>query len=140
MTPLQTLKHAIQVACPEIMELKFGCEVEYNGKIYSYCGAGKAPMVFFRENYQGLDVVLPLPQYKILGRPIGLSEVLRAVGSLKKFPFAVDDQGFIWKWDSAGSGNWIPAKLTWNLSLPTIDDQKPELWEFVLKILTSKQS
>lgn len=68
MTNLEEVKKKIQEVVPEIMELKFGCKFKLKGSNYIDICTGK--------NEWGLNDV------EILGRPITLEDVLKAMQSL----------------------------------------------------------
>ena|SRR3990167_3036326 len=136
MTPsnFEQLRKAIIEAVPEILELKFGCEI--------LCGDVRTRYLYDEDpccvailpgiNNQN---VWPKEQIIILGRPIALADVLRATGGKVELAFdgenneflaiGYDDEEHGLKWDH------------WNLSLP-LSGQSPELKEFLYKLIVKE--
>ena len=138
----QQLKEIIQKSNPEIMELKFGCKVEWIG-----------PKTIFRVrddivNYlvKGEDNQWELGGKfhknrieKILGRPIRLADVLLAISSLgdEKTPlpiWAIDMAGEFFD-QSSSDGSPIYLDKVWNLKDNNLDNQSDECKEFLIKLL-----
>lgn len=105
MTNLETIKQAVIQAVPEIMELKFGCEVECTSpKLraeYDLVGKGICTDICVLWNVQAhhisghrrvdFQLILGEPQYfTILGRHITLEDVLRAIGLTSNDNFKIN--------------------------------------------------
>ena len=145
---IDKLKKVIQKANPEIMELKFGCEVECNYKWkdkYEYFGLGKRGFVL-NDDVTLIDVYLEPNQlqsghravktsfifynkdkFKILGRPITLADVLIACGEEKEVN--------IWNFRNNEALIRIPGNnCVWNLK-ENLDGQSDETLKFLTDIL-----
>lgn len=61
---------------------------------------------------------------------ITLADVLIAVGSQKKNPLAVDDQGFLYVWKTNDGFRALDVRLIWNLAEP-YDGQTQEVKDFI---------
>jgi hypothetical protein len=129
----EQLKSVIQAANPEIMELKFGCEIDNDSgfieKIVADVGDGSYLMLDadnqpFR--YHGI-----LLKKHIKGRPIRLADVLFALG--EKFDskkLTVDLAGGFQK---IGTG-WLLCR--WNLADDNLDNQSEEMKSCLIELLT----
>jgi hypothetical protein len=152
------LVEKIVEAVPEIMELKLGCRIEcrnnilanqygLNGEGYvvtSHSAAFNDKLCYMATREKGhREVDLPFiyhnPKwFKIIGRPIQLADVLRAINSLgdTKKTYAISQEGKFF------SVRYIPALLDyeveyyskWDLSLP-LDQQNDEVKEFLYNLL-----
>ena len=140
------LKKVIQEANPEITELKFGCEV-YCEQLWESEGVEQDEYgivitnFLHHDNETGLlvhvkkwDANFPCGQpTKILGRPIRLTDVLMALGKLKKSTWIIDD-------DCMMCSFYIPAKpelrAEWNLKDNNLDNQSNECKQFLIDLLT----
>lgn len=121
---LQEVRDFIVAAVPEIMELKFGCRAERHGRTWYFNGdtwnipdtPGSYSVGFFEGN-------------EILGRPIGLEDVLRAIDKYKKPNFGtVATNG----WMHFGTDRcfWTLGKdLAWHA------EHSPETIDFIHSIL-----
>ena len=90
---LNELKEKIQEVVPDIMELKFGCVV-FSDKTRTEIYLGKneeddESWFFEEDNIQGMDLAYSLntadykpKEGKVIGRPITLEDVLRAIENL----------------------------------------------------------
>ena len=135
---IQKLKKVIQEANPEIMELKFGCEVirrksdkekqcfisdyyeDRNGKRITLRGEGG-------NVYEIMEIVFKR-DFKILGRPIRLADVLLALKKLEPNHFQEAIRDLI-------IGKDIKGKIVyWNLK-KDFDNQSDECKEFLIKLL-----
>jgi hypothetical protein len=86
---LQELKNAIHKACPELLELSFGCSVKKIKQIftgyYGFCvgemtGDFKYEFLMDYSNQIQSFTESEIAEYfEILGHPIGIAEVLRAL-------------------------------------------------------------
>lgn len=122
-------KQRIQELCPDVMELKFGCEVEYMPKQHKgvYLGLGADPIVVaFPWGVQTEE----LKFFKILGSPITLAVVLRAIGKSTPKLNIIMNKGriFIPKKN-------IGAHLAWNLEHDNYDEQSEECKKFIGSLL-----
>lgn len=144
----QALKEVIQKANPEIMELKFGCEVllkDFEKDFPNYVGiyAGRR---WNKEIDKEVDLVVHKKsghrhlvqmdkKYEILGRPIRLADVLLAIdqkysdGNIR----FVSDGGYFWNWDLETSPNEYGA--IWNLKDDNLDNQSEETKSFLYELL-----
>lgn len=75
---LEAIREKVIAAVPEIVELKFGCVLK------DQCGYGYTVWRVFPRNPNGtqgvktdVDQIEDISSYKIIGRPIGLQDVLR---------------------------------------------------------------
>ncbi len=164
MTNLEKLKEIIQKANPEIMELKFGCEVEvrmsddpyYKNGIYKAVVGRIEPdslIVMFvdKENKRLLKLKKTKSNYwatkkqiiKSLGRPIRLADVLIAMNKAK-IDSAIQDYGcfMLDREDEIGDSiEWQEItsngeRRHWNLQKDNLDDQPKETIDFLYNLLT----
>ena len=103
MTKLEKIRQKIIEAVPEIVALKFGCEItdgEYNFVIYR-----ETKQNFWTKELNERGSIFqfskPLKGFKIIGRQINLEDILRAVGErLREGKFdkviGVTDVGTFW--------------------------------------------
>lgn len=154
MNNLEKLKQIIKEAVPEIMELKTGCRfyfpngadcmIAYRYDKYTefYCYWPKIGWKFDSLRNKHLEDI------KILGRPITLEDVLRAIGKLDKYNpkntsefIAIDCNGE-WSNEKTQSLNGGIFKIlgngvnSWQLGLP-LDQQPQETINFLLEVLNS---
>lgn len=82
------VKQKIVELLPEILELKFGCRIEDFGTLRTICGYRAGGDYLTDDGYWWTYSMLTQRKYlDILGRPITLADVLRAI--LKRYsPFA----------------------------------------------------
>ncbi len=129
---LQSVKKKIYAVCPEKMELSAGCVIK------DHCGFGYTvwrvyPKIKIGQEWrQGvLTDVCQLDNifgFEILGHPLGLSEVLRAIkGKIKFELWSVNTPGLLFVSEDNKS-------TVWNL-LVNLDGQSEELWKFLDEIL-----
>lgn len=140
MDKYEQLKKVIQEANPEIMELKFGCEVivdgirednpgcEYDVVIDDRLKDGRVVLGYFGE--------VPLSQTKTIGRPIRLADVLLAIKKAKDddaWKYAIDAEGrFMREW---GEGRHETVLEKWNLRDDNLDHQSEETKQFLIDLL-----
>ena len=145
---IQTIREACIKANPEIMELKFGCEVETKSD-------GKMRVITFDISSAVLanlcgTIALPHTDFKILGRPLRLADVLLALEKREGvdlfFGRGVDEQGKQipvkdlhvndgFQFASAA----IPILLRdWNLRKDTIESQSDETLKLLAGLLASQ--
>ena len=156
MTPQQTqeVKEKIIEAVPEIMELKFGCRVFieqciWKSNVDGYDAFGTVIRKIENTDYKQLDVSLDDYDgdilnvwendgydFKVLGRPIQLADVLRAIN-------AKDGNGEFYCIDAQGDfGEPTPEGVAmfgvkWDLS-KDFDGQSDETKTFIYNILIKK--
>lgn len=138
---IDPIKAKIQELCPDVMELKFGCEVDYHG-IYiaktpdddEYYFAPKETDV----NYEAqVFCVNSIDPKQILGSPITLAVVLRAIRLHGNPAIAVDGDGLFgilvgdkysrtMLWPDAGA-----PRQVWNLEKDNFDDQSQGVKDFI---------
>jgi hypothetical protein len=141
MTNYDQLKQVIQAANPEIMELKFGCEIISGKQIFQVIDVDKANndyLLFHSElGIHNSSMVIN----QILGRPIRLADVLLAVD--EKFglenPYLVGFEGMIYK-IAEGETELTNLKhlAQWNLKDDNLDHQSDECKEFLNDLLASR--
>lgn len=130
----QKLKKVIQHAVPEIMELKFGCEVvcpSFLGKQMKFRYAGKKhtggmelwSLITDTVNNEKVIANDEL-KYEVLGRPIRLADVVFAMG-LEKFN-TLDTQTLKRKSD---------ILHLWNFQDDNLDHQNDDCKEFLINLL-----
>lgn len=135
MTKLETIRQACIEANPEIVELKFGCEVfvERWGHSAMMCAfeglpelSGETSMTLHHKGK--LHYVGSSSKGKIIGRTIRLADVLLALqrGSTnKRFIFIT----------LGGIDGLMDLILLWNLKDDNLDHQSPETIDFIHKLL-----
>ncbi|KKL61319.1 hypothetical protein LCGC14_2196490 [marine sediment metagenome] len=113
-------------ANPEIVELKFGCEVIIkdgkNGKIIYESDTGTL-VIAGRE----LPITFKGSVTEIIGRPIRLADVLYAIKEKQKL-YHKDLIGLI-------EDKMINVMLSWNLKDDNLENQYEETIDFIYKIL-----
>ncbi len=135
----QELKSIIHKAVPGILELKFGCEVEvlfddsdFYGKVKPewirrpiYKVSEKKAVVYivdppFPNNAIDVSDKNLKEEFRILGRPIRLSDVLYAISKGSRFPM-MHQEDFVAKF--------------WNLLDDNLDHQSEECKQFLYDLL-----
>ena len=154
MTKLEELKKAIQVACPDLMELKFGCEVtsgNIEGKLKLFgCGISgylfQQPAAHDELSSRHSTYELKIEDCNIIGSPINLSHVLRAI---KGKHIGIQSNGCfinlmpgdpIGKYElSQWYYRWDEQYHTyeWNLEEDNLDHQSEETIDFIYGLLTN---
>lgn len=143
MNNLEKLTKIITDKIPDILELKFGCIIEFNdkewgdenkfGKICEHGEKfGKSYMV-----WSGLSRYVSIRKWhitKIIGRLITLVDVLR-VSSKKDKYLTISDEGQLGYTDMFYKTIW--TNKHWNLE-NDLNNQSQETIDFLLKILTKK--
>ena len=137
MNKYEKLKQIIQQANPEIMELKFGCVVTYEGSV-GIPRIRHVATVLNKTQSGGIAVYTSFIQYfipeelEILGRPITLSDVLLAIKAYKiKLDFDTRSQPFLFITD------WNDKTVIWDLTKP-FDDQSQEIKDFLVGLLVKE--
>lgn len=140
MTNYEKVREEVVRAVPEIMKLEFGCEIKWRQEVWRYVCHGRRPdgentLMIIGDNKvaninEKEEIRLSTDSYEILGRPITIADVLRAMNvkhkeEYSKSLYKVDDEllvGLIEKFD-----------LTKDLS-----GQSEECLSFLAGILTEK--
>jgi hypothetical protein len=139
------LKSIIQQANSSILELKFGCEVVYEGKKCKYLHYIEGWFhVLLPPNYDKGILQVTNPKLKILGRPIRLADVLWALEKLQKEISVRTDGRFLQQnknfWESmssCGEDCGLPQFIDWNLRDDNLDHQSEETKQFLIELLTN---
>ena len=80
MTKLETIRKACISANKSILDLKFGCEVLFQNETYIFLTGDKTIdnwfKVILKNNNEGRMFLTYSEEYKIIGRPIKLSDVV----------------------------------------------------------------
>lgn len=131
----ESVRAKVITACPELMELSFGCFV----KIYRYHNAPvcvRDVVEWSREiRVERFGELLKKDQYIIIGHPIRLSHVLRAL--------AQKDNGF--ELNNCCGDRTHLVSITcfatgespdWNLEKDDLAQQDPSVWEVLDKMLS----
>jgi hypothetical protein len=157
MNNLEIIRRACIKANPSILELKFGCEVErFVGEIDTFvklaCWRDKNVAVFYRKSKNGkVDQLFnfeptddEIQNWKILGRPIRLSDVLLALQKANK-NISIQDYGcFMWfgnpdKNDPCEIEGWNEIfgdkRITWDLKNDNLESQSEETIKFLANLL-----
>lgn len=137
MTPqeqLAIIKQKVIEAVPSILDLKFGCEVQYkwdNKPKYIVVGTFEVSekntptQVECREiDGRKYDTVLSVDTLEIIGRPIQLSDVL----------LAIKENSYHEIYTASWWVNVNTLIFKWNLLLP-LDGQSEEVWAFLAELL-----
>lgn len=137
-TKYEQLKKAIQKANPEIMELKFGCEITLKSSFDRETVQHKMVLqmsgehVFF-DNFSQIGKIRSRDIVEIIGRPIRLADVLLALrGKNYQKMFPVEDFGIradcpaIWR-------------SIWNLKDDNLDNQPEETKQFLCDLLVREK-
>ena len=129
---IDKLKKVIQEANSDIMKLKFGCEyksIEFGYKAV-YLGDSFVWLLEDERMTADYDIIKRKRDFKILGRPITLADVLIAMDN--KYSgvryYVTLRGGFI----KVGT-SWI--QTTWNLQKNNLDDQSEETKKFLTDLL-----
>lgn len=151
MTKLEQVEAAVRKACPETMELRFGCYIEtfkysFNGTIEKVICVIKDGEEVVECHLNGRDDKIKVSQInKILGHELRLEHVLRALGNAWQEDFSVGINGdklnmaFV---DEDVQDCGVEHKciiVTYNLTKP-LKDQSPELIDFLFNIFYSNES
>ena len=143
MSKLNQLKSFIHSVIPEILEVKFGCEVLDKNEFLDWAKVKtfivrnpKNGMEYYSENDGSLlSLRGGFKNFKILGRPITLADCLRAID--KEIPSSRDlyingEGGFAWT--SSGT-DCHTYQAIWNLEKDSLDEQSDDLVNFLFNLL-----
>lgn len=132
---LETIRQACIKANPSIMELGFGCEIQFEGKICTVLHE-KYSCVWFiwYENGIKKEACPPINHegIKILGRPIRLADVLLAIGKQNKVKPGLNLYSIELEFLLAGAD--IDNAL-WDLIKDDIREQSEESISFLSELL-----
>ncbi len=136
---LEKVRAKVIEAVPEIVELKFGCRIQKDGETFALAieedkGIFEKTLAGYwmcvSDDGQAIAVQKGI-RIEIIGRPITLADVLRAIPkrmylkTIGDYTRLVDD----------GDGYVHHGPVFWDLTRPSLDEQEPEVWEFLLKVL-----
>lgn len=130
-------------ANPEIVELKFGCEIYRKGatKREFFSGSFNNLMSIVRIDEMGawLPFELPYPpesqEFEVIGRPIRLADVLLAIDENKIY-LLIDSDGSFHMHDKNMELEYQDCR--WNNSKDDLILQSPETLDFIHSLLISK--
>lgn len=133
MKKLELIKQKCIEANPEIIALKDGCYVlcKNNRDEYSnfFCGNVFGDMLVDKHNsiIRDLEIVKNNPDFKIIGRPITIADVLMAIqsGSTNKHYIFVK---------TGGTQGLMELIILWNLK-ETLENQSEEIIDFLYNLL-----
>jgi hypothetical protein len=139
------LKKVIQKANPEIMELKFGCEVIHGMAKWKVVATipGKTSVLITNGDEQDWFQQDTEKRY-ILGRPIRLTDVLLAIDRRKLWNETMKKELNYLEFDIEVEKFWIGHKIThksclWNLKDDNLDHQSEETKQFLVGLLTTHE-
>lgn len=132
---LSIVRDAVIRAVPEIVELKFGCQIEKDGEIYSL--AVETDYGIFEKTLEGYWMCVSQSgqavslskgvRTNVLGRPIRLGDVL----------VAIDDK--VNSWDFVCHANGVMTfhrtEAKWNIRNDSLEAQSPETISFLADLL-----
>ena len=135
------LEKAIRDACPETMELTFGCRVKWSrtGDLtidIKYIGQNDAgnPIVYIP--FSQMVKVVKMKELQILGHELTLAHVLRAIKVAQdKYSISVDENGLFYTYNP-DDGCWEESKgmVTFDLT-KDLDGQSDETKKFLENII-----
>lgn len=140
---INIVKEACVKANPEILELKFGCEIKSKHTTLRYVGKDKGQIALIVENgdaKNALMIVDKLGDVEILGRPIHLADVLltmRDVDAEKIWGVDVSSGEFFGQSMSDGSPIYKKG-AQWNLRKDSLINQSDETLSFLAQLLEKK--
>lgn len=132
------IKARIQELCPDVMELKFGCLVNFSTFTGLERRAGTGCILYHFEDTNGVvlythgksSLIITREEIEeIIGSPITLAVVLRAMRQTT-FAGIVDDMGDIYNQDD----QYSEPVATWNLE-HDYDQQSEEFKQFIGNLL-----
>ena len=155
MNHLETITKAVHKAVPEILELKFGCELlreEHPGRHYKVIedlgwGANTNKIWINSVPFGSMDLPREIEKdiitdrngekWRILGRPIRLADILETIEKTLE-DCVVNTQGHLLELKSQTETGLITHEGTgiyWNLLNDDLTQQSPETLEFLAKLL-----
>jgi hypothetical protein len=121
MTKLEYIKQKCIEANPEIMELKFGCDIKVNltnggGVEATFVGFRNPDIIYFswakfHKNKESVQTEL-LNRIKVMGRPIQLADVLMAIGERYGDWVGIDSEGYFIEMTNTATG--LGLSSAWN--------------------------
>lgn len=133
----EKLKKVIQEANPEIMELKFGCEISTDifpsyPLEFTVVNKEYKTDVLICVNDDGELIFISFEDCEILGRPIRLADVLLAMGQ------KISPQYGLWRQE--GFYIWAGNKESlWNVKDDNLDNQLDETKTFLINLLCKNE-
>jgi len=127
----EAVRAKIVEACPELMELSFGCKVTLEGDWWMvYANTGDSVGIC-----HGSERRFPCKNQidEILGHPIRLSHVLRAIADEVDSTACMYPDGAFVEWDSSGYDYHILFR--YDLTKDDLSLQSPETIDFLFNIL-----
>ena len=128
----ETTIKRIQELVPDVMKLEFGCEFMYEGKKCTFIQSSIKDYIDFLEEDAVAVQTAPAEwiekDIKILGKPITLAVVMRAID--KKHEGAL--------FATLASNGWLhfgSKRTFWNLSQDNFNDQSDETKAFIGELL-----
>lgn len=143
MKDYEKLKQVIQQANPEIMELKFGCEIHYEmfpmrtirTGIAMY-GVGNKEICVMHEGLIPDFIYEKRDLKKILGRPIRLADVLLALQSNTRIEKTVLMMNLPGTFAYSDAEHHVIAR--WNLKNDNFEHQSDHTKQFLIELLVNK--
>lgn len=137
----EELRKKIIKVCPDILDLKFGCQVtvdfdkDNKQKGWFFIDKDKEKILFYDENTDSCKHLWGT-KFKIIGRPIQLSDILRAINK-KLVPindsYYITDDGGIHKL-KCSDDEGCEYCSEWNLEKP-YNEQSEETIKFLYNLL-----
>lgn len=149
---LQAVRAAIIKAVPEIVELKFGCEVlllrqTKKSTLLNFSEKDRYVEVFRNKDGSTLHGDMEIVS-QILGRPIRLSDVLVTLEKENpRYPVVVTQEGYLvgtYRGNMGSCANpfnfkgWYETTQIWNLRQDDLSKQSPECIHFLHTLLAEK--
>jgi hypothetical protein len=141
MKPLAKIRAACIAANPEIVQLKFGCRVRYQGENWNVARlTGAAQIGVLLAHPDGEEVTRFEDTrtstrekfgFEIIGRPITLADVLLPIGD-RQGRLRVDSSGWFEAMDN--TDNQFIRTAHWNLRV-SLEDQSEGTIEFIAALL-----
>ncbi len=134
--PHDKITAKIRELLPDTQKLEFGCEVVYDRRTCKYLTHVEGFCdVMLPPKYDKGILQVTNPRLKILGRPLQLHDILRAIGKVRAgFDWAVTVDGRIIQNQGGVTSIFIASDYRWNLSTDW-NGQSDEVKEFVGKII-----
>lgn len=123
-------------ANPEIVELKFGCEIEYEGEHGIYIEHIEGFADCFKLDHQfkstGMCTVTN-PKLKIIGRPVRLADVLNALMHTEHTVCIASNERF--ELFNKAKNEWEQQFKTWYLVQDNLESQSEPTIDFIYSLL-----
>ena len=143
----ESVRAKVIAACPELMELSFGARLHRHNKMYNYysvyyvltyVGQGRSGDLVWISSVPFGSMTIDISkdeiknggEFEIIGHPIRLSHVL--------LTFCKSEKRYIVDTDYLNSISIenLQDEALWNLEKDTLEDQSPETWESLDKMLS----